>query len=100
MKEEQNAVSSSNYDVPLFHAKMPSTTAETKMLKWSTPTAAKNGSGLCPGGVIQHCASATRITPVDVNRYDSLFDGRRKSGSLTNSKHAQFHLQPTINLFE
>ncbi|ODM99401.1 Protein asunder [Orchesella cincta] len=67
MKEEQNAVSSSNYDVPFFHARMPSSSSETRMLRWSTPTAAKNGSGLCPGGVIQHCASATRITPVDVN---------------------------------
>lgn len=68
MKEEQNAVSSSNYDVPLFHAKMATSTEDTKMLKWSTPTAAKNGSaGLCPGGVIPLCASATRITPVDVN---------------------------------
>lgn len=67
MKEEQNAVSSSNYDVPLFHAKMSTSSEETRMLKWSTPTAAKTGSGLCPGGVIPMCVSATRITPVDVN---------------------------------
>lgn len=68
MKEEQNAVSSSNYDVPLFHAKMPSSNLETRMLRWSTPVAASKTAGLCPGGAIPHCSSATRVTPVDVNR--------------------------------
>jgi len=63
MKEEQNATSSSNYDVPLFHPKMSTTCPETQLLKWSTPSNPRQSTG----GALHPCNSACRITPVDVN---------------------------------
>ena len=89
MKEEQNASSSANYDVELFHpAKahtailkgIPSETAhlktirvgtdyETVTLKWCTPRSSANME-------LQQCSSAYRITSVDVNS--------RPSSCLTN----------------
>ncbi|XP_076060577.1 integrator complex subunit 13 asun [Oratosquilla oratoria] len=107
MKEEQNASSSANYDVELFHPAaahaailrgIPSETAhlkttregtdyETVTLKWCTP---RSNTSL----ELQHCSSAYRITSVDVNSRPSscltnfLLNGRwvmlempRKSGS-------------------
>lgn len=107
MKEEQNANSSANYDVELFHPSIahtailkgiPSETAhlktvregtnyETVTLKWCTPRSSASLE-------LQHCSSAYRITSVDVNSRPSscltnfLLNGRwvmlempRKSGS-------------------
>ncbi|XP_047468635.1 integrator complex subunit 13-like [Penaeus chinensis] len=107
MKEEQNASSSANYDVELFHPAaahaailkgIPSETAhlktyregtdyETVTLKWCTPRSNASME-------LQHCSSAYRITSVDVNSRPSscltnfLLNGRwvmlempRKSGS-------------------
>ncbi|XP_045124307.1 integrator complex subunit 13-like [Portunus trituberculatus] len=107
MKEEQNASSSANYDVELFHPAaahaailkgIPTETAhlktyregadyETVTLKWCTPRSNANIE-------LQHCSSAYRITSVDVNSRPSscltnfLLNGRwvmlempRKSGS-------------------
>ncbi|KAK3858190.1 hypothetical protein Pcinc_035598 [Petrolisthes cinctipes] len=107
MKEEQNASSSANYDVELFHPcaahtailrGIPSETAhlktyregadyETVTLKWCTP---RSNASI----ELQHCSSAYRITSVDVNSRPSscltnfLLNGRwvmlempRKSGS-------------------
>lgn len=107
MKEEQNASSSANYDVELFHPAaahaailkgIPAETAhlktyregtdyETVTLKWCTPRSNASTE-------LQHCSSAYRITSVDVNSRPSscltnfLLGGRwvmlempRKSGS-------------------
>lgn len=107
MKEEQNASSSANYDVELFHPAaahaailkgIPAETAhlktyregtdyETVTLKWCTPRSNASME-------LQHCSSAYRITSVDVNSRPSscltnfLLNGRwvmlempRKSGS-------------------
>ena len=107
MKEEQNASSSANYDVELFHPAsahaailkgIPSETAhlktvregtdyETVTLKWCTPRSTASSE-------LQHCSSAYRITSVDVISRPSscltnfLLNGRwvmlempRKSGS-------------------
>ncbi|KAL7642947.1 UNVERIFIED_CONTAM: hypothetical protein RMT77_006237 [Armadillidium vulgare] len=107
MKEEQNASSSANYDVELFHPAaahtailkgIPSETAhlrtiregtdyETVTLKWCTPRSNASTE-------LQHCSSAYRITSVDVNSRPSscltnfLLNGRwvmlempRKSGN-------------------
>lgn len=107
MKEEQNASSSANYDVELFHPAqahmailkgMPGETAhlktyregtdyQTVTLKWCTPRSTASVE-------LQHCSSAFRITSVDVNSRPSscltnfLLNGRwvmlempRKSGS-------------------
>ncbi|KAK8735783.1 hypothetical protein OTU49_005315 [Cherax quadricarinatus] len=107
MKEEQNASSSANYDVELFHPAaahaailkgIPAETAhlktyregtdyETVTLKWCTP---RSNASI----ELQHCSSAYRITSVDVNSRPSscltnfLLNGRwvmlempRKSGS-------------------
>ncbi|XP_054271136.1 integrator complex subunit 13 [Macrosteles quadrilineatus] len=79
MKEEQNASSSANYDVEIFHASHAHTTLlgnaadtaivktmkegsdyETVTLKWCTPR------GMSPTEV-HNCTSMFRITPVDVN---------------------------------
>ncbi|XP_046670533.1 integrator complex subunit 13 [Homalodisca vitripennis] len=79
MKEEQNASSSANYDVEIFHSSQAHTTLlgnaadtaivktqkegadyETVTLKWCTPR------GMSPSEV-HNCTSMFRITPVDVN---------------------------------
>ncbi|XP_051174023.1 integrator complex subunit 13 [Leptopilina boulardi] len=109
MKEEQNASSSANYDVEIFHASAahtailkgnPQDTAlmkifrrfeggseyETITLKWCTPRG-------CSALEMQNCTAMHRITPVDVNSRPSsclinfLLNGRsvmlemvRKSG--------------------
>jgi hypothetical protein len=68
MKEEQNAQSSSNYDVPLWHPRLPTSSEDSLILKWSSPTAPKTlGAGTGAGGLVYHCISAVRVTPVDVN---------------------------------
>lgn len=67
MKEEQNALSSSNYDVELFAPWLENFGVDTTtpvILKWSSPCAPK-GQGLGKG-VVQQCHSACRISPVDV----------------------------------
>lgn len=85
MKEEQNASSSANYDVEIFHAS-PAHTAilkgnasdsaairtikegleyETVTLKWCTPRGVT-------GNELQNCTAMHRITPVDVNSRPSL----------------------------
>jgi len=80
MKEEQNASSSANYDVELFHVALadtchlPMTKKEdceynTAMLKWCTP----RGSA---GVELHHTSKAVRITPTEVNS--------RQSSCLTN----------------
>jgi len=68
MKEEQNAQSSSNYDVPLWHPRLPTSSQDSMILRWSSPTTPKTvGAGIGAGGQVYHCISAVRITPVDVN---------------------------------
>jgi len=79
MKEEQNANSSANYDVELFHKASAAQLVEagvqtqkdeylTITLKWSTPrsTAAD----------LHNCTNVSRVTPIDVNS--------RHSSCLTN----------------
>ncbi|CAG9863115.1 unnamed protein product [Phyllotreta striolata] len=85
MKEEQNASSSANYDVEIFHASSAHTAIlkgnasdsaairtikdgmeyETTTLKWCTPRGVT-------GSELQNCTSMHRITPVDVNSRPSL----------------------------
>ncbi|XP_050298231.1 protein asunder [Anthonomus grandis grandis] len=85
MKEEQNASSSANYDVEIFHASSAHTAIlkgnasdasairtikegleyETVTLKWCTPRGVT-------GNELQNCTSMHRITPVDVNSRPSL----------------------------
>ncbi|XP_056640093.1 protein asunder isoform X1 [Diorhabda sublineata] len=85
MKEEQNASSSANYDVEIFHASSAHTAIlkgnasdsaairtvkdgmeyETTTLKWCTPRG-------MTGSELQNCTSMHRITPVDVNSRPSL----------------------------
>ena len=83
MKEEQNASSSANYDVELFHvaasqeselAELPLSRREdceysTVTLKWCTPRGAA-------GVELHHTSAAHRITPTEVNS--------RQSSCLTN----------------
>merc|ERR1719431_2196640 len=87
MKEEQNASSSANYDVELFHVReahealvlgeagdLPVTKKEeceymTATLKWCTPRGAA-------GVELHHTSAAHRITPTEVNS--------RQSSCLTN----------------
>ncbi|CAG5094071.1 Similar to INTS13: Integrator complex subunit 13 (Homo sapiens) [Cotesia congregata] len=112
MKEEQNASSSANYDVEIFHSVNahssilngnPQDSAllktfrrfeegseyETVTLKWCTPRG-------CSASEMQNCTAMHRITPVDVNSRPSsclinfLLNGRsvmlemiRKSGGKT-----------------
>lgn len=76
MKEEQNASSSANYDVEIFHAKKAHTVIagfeqilptslkqgfeyETVTLKWCTPRG-------CNSSDLQPCLAQYRVTPVDV----------------------------------
>ncbi|XP_021942425.1 integrator complex subunit 13 [Zootermopsis nevadensis] len=106
MKEEQNASSSANYDVEIFHSSAAHTSIlkgnaadsalirtqregadyETVTLKWCTPRG-------CSASEMQNCIAMHRITPVDVNSRPSsclinfLLNGRsvmlempRKSG--------------------
>jgi len=88
MKEEQNASSSANYDVEIFHSvaahadilKLKNESAlflmkegydyKTVTLKWCTPRATSNSVEMWP------CSSAHRISPVDVTS--------RPSSCLTN----------------
>lgn len=85
MKEEQNASSSANYDVEIYHASAAHTAIlkgnasdsaairtikegfeyETVTLKWCTPRG-------CTGSELQNCTCMHRITPVDVNSRPSL----------------------------
>ncbi|KAF5295180.1 hypothetical protein FQR65_LT10568 [Abscondita terminalis] len=85
MKEEQNASSSANYDVEIFHSKEAHTAIlkgnaadslairtikegleyETVTLKWCTPRG-------CTSSELQNCTSMYRITPVEVNSRPSL----------------------------
>ncbi|GJQ81857.1 hypothetical protein Trydic_g9884 [Trypoxylus dichotomus] len=85
MKEEQNASSSANYDVEIFHARDAHTAIlkgnasdsaaiktvkegfeyETVTLKWCTPRG-------CSASELQNCTAMHRITPVDVNSRPSL----------------------------
>ncbi|KAB0793824.1 hypothetical protein PPYR_13444 [Photinus pyralis] len=85
MKEEQNASSSANYDVEIFHSKEAHTAIlkgntadslairtvkegleyETVTLKWCTPRG-------CASSELQNCTSMYRITPVEVNSRPSL----------------------------
>ncbi|XP_067005388.1 integrator complex subunit 13 [Anabrus simplex] len=80
MKEEQNASSSANYDVEIFHSSAAHTSIlkgnaadsamirtqregadyETVTLKWCTPRG-------CSASEMQNCTAMHRITPVDVN---------------------------------
>ncbi|XP_063981652.1 integrator complex subunit 13 [Diachasmimorpha longicaudata] len=112
MKEEQNASSSANYDVEIFHSLSAHTSIlngnpqdsaliktfrrfeegseyETVTLKWCTPRG-------CSASEMQNCTAMHRITPVDVNSRPSsclinfLLNGRsvmlemaRKSGGKT-----------------
>ncbi|XP_014479758.1 PREDICTED: protein asunder homolog isoform X2 [Dinoponera quadriceps] len=112
MKEEQNASSSANYDVEIFHSSAahavilrgnPQDSAlvktfrrfeegseyETVTLKWCTPRG-------CSASEMQNCTAMHRITPVDVNSRPSsclinfLLNGRsvmlemaRKTGGKT-----------------
>jgi len=86
MKEEQNASSSANYDVELFHhgesharllgdvsdmtlARREGCEYNTATLKWCTP----RGSAAAE---LHHCSGTYRITPTDVNS--------RQSSCLTN----------------
>ncbi|XP_023342106.1 integrator complex subunit 13 isoform X2 [Eurytemora carolleeae] len=86
MKEEQNASSSANYDVELFHeaashrrllgdfadmimAASEGSEYQTCKLKWCTP----RGSS---ANELQHCSGTFRITPTEVNS--------RQSSCLTN----------------
>ncbi|CAG9812633.1 unnamed protein product [Phaedon cochleariae] len=85
MKEEQNASSSANYDVEIFHVSSAHTAMlkgnasdsaairtikdgleyETTTLKWCTPRGVM-------GSELQNCTCMHRITPVDVNSRPSL----------------------------
>ncbi|KAF2902099.1 hypothetical protein ILUMI_04087 [Ignelater luminosus] len=85
MKEEQNASSSANYDVEIYHSKDAHTAIlkgnasdssairtikegmeyETVTLKWCTPRG-------CTSSELQNCTSMYRITPVEVNSRPSL----------------------------
>ncbi|KAF7278183.1 integrator complex subunit 13 asun [Rhynchophorus ferrugineus] len=85
MKEEQNASSSANYDVEIFHSTLAHTAIlkgnasdsaairttkdgleyETVTLKWCTPRGVT-------GNELQNCTAMHRITPVDVNSRPSL----------------------------
>ncbi|RLU19530.1 hypothetical protein DMN91_008087 [Ooceraea biroi] len=112
MKEEQNASSSANYDVEIFHSSAAHTAIlkgnpqdsaliktfrrfeegseyETVTLKWCTPRG-------CSASEMQNCTAMHRITPVDVNSRPSsclinfLLNGRsvmlemaRKTGGKT-----------------
>ncbi|XP_071564945.1 integrator complex subunit 13 isoform X1 [Temnothorax nylanderi] len=112
MKEEQNASSSANYDVEIFHSSAAHTAIlkgnpqdsaliktfrrfeegseyETVTLKWCTPRG-------CSASEMQNCTAMHRITPVDVNSRPSsclinfLLNGRsvmlemaRKAGGKT-----------------
>ncbi|XP_046750559.1 integrator complex subunit 13 [Diprion similis] len=112
MKEEQNASSSANYDVEIFHASAAHAAImkgnpqesvliktfmkldevseyETVTLKWCTPRG-------CSASEMQNCTAMHRITPVDINSRPSsclinfLLNGRsvmlemaRKSGGKT-----------------
>jgi len=86
MKEEQNASSSANYDVELFHqaesheklvgevsdmvyARRQGCEYPTATLKWCTP----RGSAMVE---LHHCSATHRVTPVEVNS--------RQSSCLTN----------------
>lgn len=84
MKEEQNASTSANYDVELFHkanqtcGDLNSTTTQTAKegceyktitLKWCTPRGSSTAD-------LHHCIATSRITPTDVNS--------RPSSCLTN----------------
>ncbi|XP_075231571.1 integrator complex subunit 13 asun [Lycorma delicatula] len=77
MKEEQNASSSANYDVEIFHPSQAHTAIlqgnsadvgvikdggdyETVTLKWCTPRG-------CSAAEMHNCTSMHRVTPVDVN---------------------------------
>ncbi|XP_049532145.1 protein asunder [Anopheles darlingi] len=76
MKEEQNASSSANYDVEIFHGRTahsvflgtelvlphsvkPGVDYETVTLKWCTPRS-------CGSSEMQPCLAQCRVTPVDV----------------------------------
>lgn len=76
MKEEQNASSSANYDVEIFHSRnahsvilgselvLPKSTKEgaeyeTVTLKWCTPRG-------CGSSEMQNCIAQHRVTPIDV----------------------------------
>lgn len=85
MKEEQNASSSANYDVEIYHESGAHTAIlkgnaadsaairtvkegleyKTVTLKWCTPRG-------CSAGELQNCTSMYRLTPVDVNSRPSL----------------------------
>ncbi|XP_030758709.1 integrator complex subunit 13 [Sitophilus oryzae] len=85
MKEEQNASSSANYDVEIFHSSLAHTAIlksnasdsaairtpkegleyDTVTLKWCTPRGVT-------GNELQNCTAMHRITPVDVNSRPSL----------------------------
>lgn len=114
MKEEQNASSSANYDVEIFHGKrahtiffgtelvLPRSTKEgaeyeTVTLKWCTPRT-------CGSSEMQPCLFQSRVTPVDVTSRPSsclinfLLNGRsvllempRKSGGKITSHLLSAH---------
>jgi len=63
MKEEQNAQHSSNYDVKLWHPRIPTAGSDNQLLKWSSPLTPKTSGGVS----LHHCTCAVRITPVDIN---------------------------------
>ena len=83
MKEEQNASTSANYDVELFHKSNQSCESEAQLtqtmkegceyktitLKWCTPRGSSTAD-------LHHCTATARITPTDVNS--------RPSSCLTN----------------
>lgn len=114
MKEEQNASSSANYDVEIFHGKRAHTVFlgtelvlprsikdgaeyETVTLKWCTPRS-------CGSSEMQPCLAQFRVTPVDVTSRPSsclinfLLNGRsvllempRKSGGKITSHLLSAH---------
>lgn len=114
MKEEQNASSSANYDVEIFHGKRAHTVFlgtelvlprsikegaeyETVTLKWCTPRS-------CGSCELQPCLAQYRVTPVDVTSRPSsclinfLLNGRsvllempRKSGGKITSHLLSAH---------
>ncbi|GAB0094861.1 Protein asunder [Sergentomyia squamirostris] len=114
MKEEQNASSSANYDVEIFHSSiahtailgnelvLPKSTKEganyeTVTLKWCTPRG-------CGSSEMQACLAQYRVTPVDVTSRPSsclinfLLNGRsvllempRKSGGKISSHLLSAH---------
>ncbi|XP_055716375.1 protein asunder [Phlebotomus papatasi] len=114
MKEEQNASSSANYDVEIFHSSiahsvilgnelvLPKSTKEganyeTVTLKWCTPRG-------CGSSEMQPCLAQYRVTPVDVTSRPSsclinfLLNGRsvllempRKSGGKLTSHLLSAH---------